>query len=257
MCELFGICAKRPYAANDMLDSFYHHSGLHRDGWGLAVFSGGAVSFEKEPVCAAGSSYLKRRLGSKIEARNLIAHIRRATLGRIEYDNCHPFIQADANGRVWTLAHNGTLFEGDLVSAFKEMQTGSTDSERILFYLISLVNDFTEKNNRAPDEDERFGLLEGLIAKLSAGNKLNLLIFDGEIMYVHTNCPGTLYTLCDGEALLFASSPVRKGGWESVPMNTLLSCKTGEPRKRGIPHSNDFYDEEHDYSSLFAAFSEL
>ncbi len=103
MCELFGICSSKPFEANELLESFYNHSVEHKDGWGLAVFRRGAVSMEKEPVKAIDSLYLRQRLSCRVEGSNLLAHIRLATIGQINYSNCHPFIWDDESGRTWTL----------------------------------------------------------------------------------------------------------------------------------------------------------
>ena len=59
---------------------------------------GGAPSIEKEPVCATCSTSLERLLADPVEERTLIAHIRLATVGHIEYKNCHPFTAADNIG---------------------------------------------------------------------------------------------------------------------------------------------------------------
>ena len=85
MCELFGISAGKQVTANEWLRAFYDRSNEQKDGWGLAVFRGSAVSMEKEPVKASDSAYLKQRLSRNIKAETLFAHIRRATIGQIEY----------------------------------------------------------------------------------------------------------------------------------------------------------------------------
>ncbi|MBQ9720943.1 MAG: class II glutamine amidotransferase, partial [Oscillospiraceae bacterium] len=54
---------------------------------------------------------MESRLKFPITTKNLIAHIRRASVGGMAYENCHPFVARDTGGRVWKLAHNGTLFE--------------------------------------------------------------------------------------------------------------------------------------------------
>lgn len=257
MCELLGISSEKPYIANDLLDSFFSHGRDCRDGWGLAVFRGENVTVEKEPVRATRSTYLKHRLSSEIKARNLFAHIRKATLGRIEYVNCHPFVREDDSGRMWTLVHNGTLFEGKYTSLFLDLQEGSTDSERILLYLTEQVNGFVRKNGCPPDEEERFRIVDKLTVRLSAGNKLNLLIFDGTAMYVHSNCPDSLYIWQDNEKCLFATVPVRFGGWEKVPMNQLLVYQNGRLIREGTRHSHVFHDEDHDFDTLYSAFAEL
>ena len=112
MCEMLGISAKRRLSANEILRAFFAHAEQHPHGWGLATFpDGGAPVIDKEPICATGSAYLKRRLDAPIEERTLIAHIRFATVGHLEYANCHPFSAADnrgASGRSRTTERSST-----------------------------------------------------------------------------------------------------------------------------------------------------
>ena len=99
MCELLGFSSRKRRRRNDLLREFYSHAEAHPHGWGLARFlDGGAPSIEKEPVCATCSTSLERLLADPVEERTLIAHIRLATVGHIEYKNCHPFTAADNIG---------------------------------------------------------------------------------------------------------------------------------------------------------------
>ena len=136
MCEMLGISAKRRIRANDILREFYSHADRHPHGWGLATFNdAGAPDIEKEAVKATESEYLKKRLAEPIEESVLLAHIRLATVGHLEYRNSHPFVAADNCGRIWTLEHNGTIFNGAELNRYMGLQFGSTDSEA--FFCIS------------------------------------------------------------------------------------------------------------------------
>ena len=64
-----------------------------------------------------------------------LAHIRYATVGNVEYANCHPFSGQTAKGRVIMIAHNGTIFQSNTLNRYLKIQSGETDSERILLYL--------------------------------------------------------------------------------------------------------------------------
>ncbi len=257
MCELFGVCAAESMRANELLESFYQHSREHKDGWGLAVFHGAGVSLEKEPVKALDSVYLKRRLSRPVEAANLFAHIRYATIGRIEYANCHPFVWTDESGRTWTLMHNGTMFDSTALTPFLDSQEGTTDSERVLMYIVSCMNRETQKKQRPLSADERFEIMDRLVVELSFDNKLNLLVYDGELMYAHTNSEGSLYEHISPGRVLIATQPVRYDGWVPMPLNTLIAFRAGEPYLYGTRHDHDFHEEDHDMTSLMAAFSEL
>ena len=160
MCELLGLSSRKRRRRNDLLREFYSHAQAHPHGWGLARFpDGGAPSVEKEPVCATHSAFLAGLLAAPVEERSLIAHIRLATIGHIEYENCHPFTAADNIGRTWTLAHNGTIFSDTALNDYMGIQYGDTDSERVLLHLIGRINVAQNHRRHALDEAERFSVL--------------------------------------------------------------------------------------------------
>lgn len=258
MCELLGISSAEKIAANDLLNEFYEHSSFHPNGWGLAVFHGDVASIEKQPVKAADSLYLKQRLSHKIKARTIIAHIRLATKGSVDYENCHPFVRQDSSGRRWTLAHNGTVFHGDLISRYFYQQEGGTDSERILYYLIDLVDQRQKELQRPLDRKERFSLVNKMVCTLADGNKLNLLIYDGEMMYVHTNYAHSLYICRSDHAAFLSTRPLTRYRpetgkllWEELPMNTLISYRHGEQIFSGTDHGKEYIDNDEDLKYLY------
>ena len=115
MCELFGVTADKRININAYLHKFFRHSKVQPDGWGLALFDDG-ISIEKEPVKASESKYLENRLQGKIQSGRMMAHIRRATMGEVNFNNTHPFTAVDESGRRWVLVHTGT----GTVSVFPE-----------------------------------------------------------------------------------------------------------------------------------------
>jgi glutamine amidotransferase len=68
-----------------------------------------------------------------IKSRNVIAHIRKATQGKITLENSHPFIR-ELWGRQWIFAHNGDLHHFDPPLTGRFTPIGNTDSERILLF---------------------------------------------------------------------------------------------------------------------------
>ena len=257
MCELFGVSSKEKIPLNDLLREFFSHGVEHPHGWGMAFFYGNAVSLEKQPEHACKSVYLKQRLRAKIEADNMIAHIRLATRGNLDYQNTHPFILRDNFDCTWTLAHNGTIFECDSLNLFTREQQGETDSERILCYLIQKINVLQEQKKRALSQEERFHLLDEIVCEISPENKLNLIIFDGEQLYVHTNYRESLYRCQKGPATIVSTRPLDRDAWEELPMNTLLSYQNGKLLHVGTNHGNEFVDSEEKMRLLFLDFAQL
>lgn len=228
MCELFGITVTTKVQVNHLLEEFFSHSPRHPHGWGLAVFFGNYVSLEKEPVKAADSNYLKERLKHLIQVDGMIAHIRLATRGELKYDNCHPFVKRDNYGRCWTLAHNGTVFEAKKLEAYARIQEGETDSERILFYFLDHINRRQEMLGRGLEARERFLLLEKLIYELTPENKLNLLFYDGEYLYAHTNYANSLYYKKTEDGTFISTTPLEDKGWKPMPFAKLMVYKEAD-----------------------------
>jgi len=258
MCEMLGISAKRRIRANDILREFYSHAERHPHGWGLATFRDGAAPLiEKEAVKATESECLKKRLAEPIEESVLMAHIRLATVGHLECCNSHPFSATDNYGRVWTLEHNGTIFNGAKLNRYMGLQFGSTDSERILLRLVDLVNERQIRLGRALDKKERFDVLEGLIAEHAGGNKLNLLVYDGEILYAHTNFQGSLHVRAHDGALVFSTRPLAGDGWRQLPLTRLVAAKDGEIVREGAAHEKEYIYNPNDYRFLYMDFATL
>ena len=245
MCELFGFSSAKKVKCNQMLEIFYSHGVDNPDGWGLAYFDANAVTIEKEPVVANESSYLKHRLTDDIVEDVLLAHIRKASRGGLEYKNCHPFSRRDASGRMWTLMHNGTIFQGEMLDAYVQKQKGSTDSERILYYLIDCINERCEKSEGSLTDKERFDTVAEMICTLAPENKLNLIIYDGELLYIHTNFYVTLHRLQKSDSILVSTKPLTSDeGWERVPMCTAFAYRQGKLVYEGEPHTHEFIDKE-------------
>ena len=182
MCEILGISFENEACINDYLKTFYSHSNNHPHGWGLALTDGNNINIEKEPIQATTSRYLRERLSQPIVTQTALAHIRYATIGNIEYKNCHPYSKTDNSSRRWTLIHNGTIFDYPPLCKFLKKQTGDTDSERILLYIIEQINNAQKATKSPLNANERFSLLDSIVSDMSKENKLNLLIFDGEYM---------------------------------------------------------------------------
>lgn len=258
MCELFGVSAAKRLQVNDMLKEFYSHSVCHPHGWGLAIFHENSASIEKEPVEAAGSAYLKERLRHKITVRAMIAHIRLATVGTLEYENSHPFVMRDNFGRTWTLAHNGTIFDYPKLNDYIYEQEGRTDSERILYHIVEQMNEAQEEAGRALDAKERFQVLDAIVCDMAEHNKLNLLIYDGELMYAHTNYANSLYVCQMDGAAVFATVPLEAIGvhrFKPLPFTTLCAYQRGRRVFCGTTHNKEYKDNEEDMKYLFMDFS--
>ncbi len=251
MCELFAISSAVSVQANELLKVFYSHSNKNPEGWGLAILHDNSVNLEKEPHKALDSEYLKSRLQAKIEVHNMIAHIRKATCGNVAYENCHPFVRSDCDHRVWTVTHNGTIFDSPRLVQYVHQQVGTTDSERVLCYLIDVINTRRAELCRPLTLAERFECLDKIVCKLSVHNKLNLVIYDGEVFYIHTNCKNTLYIRQETNTAYFATVPLDQNDWHSLPFTTLLAFKNGRQIMSGTCHGHEYIENSKNTQYLF------
>jgi Predicted glutamine amidotransferase len=191
---------------------------------------------------------LKDILSHPVVGKNVFAHIRLATVGEIISPNCHPFTEADDNNRSWMLIHNGTIFDYPKLDEYKDKENGDTDSERILLYIIDKVNEFERNKGGLSTIKERFNLLNDIIVDLSKNNKVNLMVYDGDLTYIHSNMRDSLYYLKNDEGFLVASTPLTDDeGWKPVELNKLFGLIDGNIIFESEEHQNEFIlTEDHE-----------
>lgn len=251
MCEMFGVSSVRTIDVTKELKEFFKHGEYNPHGWGIASWNDeGRITIDKEPVDSTRSEKIIKLLSSGISCRGIIAHIRRATIGYAEYKNTHPFIAHDPNWREWAFAHNGTIFECDELLPYKNIQSGSTDSERILLYIL-------DQNKDIRDEAARFNLMDSVAVKLSDKNKLNFIAFDGQNLYVHKNEAGTMYRKNNDGSVFFSTRPLDEGAWEEVPLNQLLVYRDGNLVYEGTIHEHTYIHDELQMNMLLMEYSQL
>ena len=88
-------------------------------------------------------------------------------------------------------------------------------------------------------------------------NKLNFLLFDGDIMYVHTNCQGTLHYHEFEDGIIFSTQPLGGGRWEKVPFTTLLAYHKGKLVCTGTNHGHEHIYNEEDMKYIYQIFANL
>lgn len=192
MCQLLSMNCNTP---NDIILSFTGFSARgggtdeHKDGWGIAFFEEQGVRHFIDDKPAVESALAELVKSQPIKAKNVIAHIRKATQGEISLKNCHPFIR-QAFGQEWVFAHNGDLknFKPNLNGAYQAL--GNTDSELAFCYLMQCM---TQQFSAAPGIPELRAFLKELSAELAAYGTFNFSLSNGEALYVH--CSTQLYYL--------------------------------------------------------------
>lgn len=240
MCELFGISTKNGVDVREYLKRFYSHSVHHPHGWGLMRYNDGKEEIIKEARSAIGSRILTGSIESTKPQTALLAHIRLATVGGMKYDNCHPYSGFDLSGRRWTLIHNGTMYSGIQLLKYLGEQLGDTDSERVYLYLIDEINDEIVRNDAPLSAEQRFRVINRAVSGLAPRNKLNLMIYDGELLYVHKNMKDTLMYLHTDQGYIFSTKALDDKKWEQYPMTQVNAFRNGELVFSGENHGNEF-----------------
>jgi len=202
MCQLLGMNANTP---TDVMFSF---TGLatradeHKDGFGIAFFEDKGLrllvdhhSARQSPVAELVKSY-------PIRSDNVIAHIRKATQGRVALENTHPFTR-ELWGRHWVFAHNGDLktFRPRLHGTFRPV--GDTDSEHAFCWLMQ---ELAKSHAGVPPIAELTHTLKELLPRLHAHGTFNMLLSNGQALWAHCSTklwwvertyPFPAPTLCD------------------------------------------------------------
>jgi glutamine amidotransferase len=290
MCQLLAINSVEPLEANPLLREFFTHADTNPHGWGVADLSFREGSIVRSIERADKSPEAERFLARTRHYTNALAHIRAATVGQVEIENSHPFTAIDASGRHWTLIHKGTIFDFEPLNPYFRQQVGTTDSERILRYLIDHLNAAIDEKGAPLEADERFAVFSRLVEEMSEGNCLNLIIFDSDQFFVHANYQGALSMLAsEGRVLLCTSAleaglaavaaqderqdegqstcdklyvppttvPLTTNGWRPVPLCTPLAFKHGRLVASGISHGHEYFDNETDTRYLYQDYAGL
>jgi predicted glutamine amidotransferase len=191
MCQLLGMNCNVPTDIVFSFTGFATRGGrtdVHADGWGIAFFEGAGVRHFVDYQAAIESPIAELIKRCPIKSRNVIAHIRKATQGRIALENCHPFVR-ELWGRYWVFAHNGDLknFNPALDGPYRPV--GSTDSELAFCYLLQQLR--RRFHDTPPALPELTAALQELTQEIAAHGPFNLMLSDGSALFAH--CSTNLY----------------------------------------------------------------
>lgn len=161
--------------------------GSHANGWGVATYEDHLPRVDRQAWAAYHGEHFQRA-AAKIFSHQVLAHVRRATIGEPKISNTHPFV----DGR-WSFIHNGTVphfdevrpkLQAALPRPRREAIRGDTDSEHIFHYLRCLQDSQVE---RSSTDILRQGLNQIIewcreidpVAEIG----LNVIMTDGEQMF--------------------------------------------------------------------------
>lgn len=146
MCRLFGFRSNVPSQAHRSLveaeNAMVNQARHHADGWGIGWFLGQDPYVLKAEGGAADDERF-HRISRRLTSHTFLVHVRKATVGRVDQLNSHPF----RHGR-WMFAHNGTIFGFSrirqrvvdaILPDLRPLIFGNTDSEHLFYYLLSAL----------------------------------------------------------------------------------------------------------------------
>ncbi|MEB3768047.1 class II glutamine amidotransferase [Acinetobacter sp. MD2] len=183
MCQLLGMNCATPTDITFSFRGFSQRAGVtsdHCDGFGIAFFEDKSCRLFVDNQSAIESPLADFVRNYPIKSRNVIAHIRKATQGKITLENSHPFVR-ELWGRHWVFAHNGDLhgFTPELTGQFTPV--GNTDSEYAFCYLLDqLVKHFGYK---APSILEIAQVLEKIAPSIAEHGTFNFCLSNGQALF--------------------------------------------------------------------------
>lgn len=181
MCQLLGMNCNTPTDIVFSFSGFATRASEHADGFGIAFFEGRGVRLFVDHQAASTSPVADLVKRYPIQSRHVIAHIRKATQGRVALENTHPFVR-ELWGHYWAFAHNGNLvgFEPKLHAAFRPV--GDTDSERAFCWLMQ---ELSKSHASMPSVAELNVTLRELVPQIARHGTFNFMLSQGDALWAH------------------------------------------------------------------------
>ena len=185
MCELLAMNSSKPAALDFSFAGFSERGGRtgeHRDGWGIAFHEAGGCRLILDELSSTDSPLAHALKHNPVKARNVVAHIRKATQGRIAPENNHPFTRV-LWGRTWSFAHNGNL--NSFYPAFDPFYqpAGETDSERAFCYLMAGLR--RRFPLQAPSRAALYAAVAAMAAVIARHGTFNFVLSNGDFLLAH------------------------------------------------------------------------
>lgn len=185
MCQLLGMNCNVPTDVCFSFAGFHRRGGAtdkHVDGWGIAFYEGPGCRLYIDTKPASESPVAQLVKTYPIHSLNVVAHIRKATVGGVALENTHPFVR-EMWGRYWTFAHNGTLKNFAPPCNGFHRPVGVTDSERAFCYLLETLR--TRFPGGEPDETSLRAAVADVGKELGPLGEFNFLLTNGRLLFAH------------------------------------------------------------------------
>jgi predicted glutamine amidotransferase len=185
MCQLLAMNSSKPAALGFSFAGFAERGGRtdeHRDGWGIAYHSSGGCTLLKDHLAAIDSPLAASVQQHPVKATNIVAHIRKATQGRIAAENTHPFAR-ELWGKTWSFAHNGDLKTWRPPANAYYQASGDTDSEQAFCHVLGHLR--TRFPLGVPKRAALRSAITELAKDIAAHGSFNFILSDGELLFAH------------------------------------------------------------------------
>lgn len=193
MCQLLGMNCNVPTDICFSFEGFRTRGGKtddHSDGWGIGFFEEQGCRLFLDNRSSMDSPIADLVKNYPIRSCNAIAHIRKATHGRVALENTHPF-QRELWGNYWIFAHNGELDDYQPTLSHFPLPVGQTDSE---LAFCQILQQFHERFVNSPASVEQlFQELDNVTQDISQYGTFNYLLSDGKVLFAY--CSSSLYYL--------------------------------------------------------------
>ncbi|MCM1983742.1 class II glutamine amidotransferase [Lyngbya confervoides BDU141951] len=154
----------------------------HKDGWGIAFFEGAGCRLFLDDAPSTTSPVAALLREYPIKSKNVIAHIRKATVGAVGLENCHPF-QRELWGHYWVFAHNGDLPHLSQQAPGFYQPVGQTDSEQAFCQILNRLRQVFPLGK--PDLPDLYPVLQDITQAIARQDIFNYLLSDGEHLFAH------------------------------------------------------------------------
>jgi len=233
MCRLFGCRSRdRGRVSHELFhgaNALRVQSREHPDGWGVGWYEDGTPRVIRSLTPAHGDADFEK-VSQFVSAQTVVAHVRKASVGRVAAENTHPFQRGP-----WLFAHNGTLPDWERVRpplealidpSLRGELHGETDSERCFLLFLSRLRrlcdpEHADAGSATAALVETVALVREIAERGDARASATFLATDGRLLLA-----------CRRGRTLFLSSPApdRSGACGYV---AIASEDPGEPPPGG------------------------
>jgi predicted glutamine amidotransferase len=144
---------------------------------------GKGIRYFIDKESAAASPIAQMLRSYPVKSHNVVAHVRKATVGAVRLENSHPFVR-ELWGRYWVFAHNGDLknFNPRLHGSFRPV--GDTDSELAFCWLMQ---ELAKSHHSVPSVPELSLTLRELVPQIASHGTFNFLLSNGQALWAHAS----------------------------------------------------------------------